>query len=288
MAGGGGRVQGVHVPGDDVAGVVEVGLAASEPGDGALAEGVGDGVRECSRLPAADRLRSHGCSPRWLPRRLSYVPCDCHVRDRSQHITLRTHSVTVRRELAISGSEGSDRFFRPRRPYPSRPVPGGCAPRPPLSALNGPRPQTPDGLRVPAGAGCRDLGVTGHTRRTGFSGRTPVVRSQASRGAGSPVSMRVRTFGPQVGRPFAVQEEGGAVEPVQAGCRARRVHRRAAHHRGDVVGEQFAARARGLQAGTGAASPRPRRPRPGPGRSALPGPAVHPPAPPLPRGRPPR
>ncbi|WP_232838634.1 hypothetical protein, partial [Streptomyces geranii] len=25
---------------------------------------------------------------------------------------------------------------RPRRPYPSHPVPGGCAPRPPLVALN--------------------------------------------------------------------------------------------------------------------------------------------------------
>ncbi len=62
---GGGRV---HVPRDDVAGVVEVGLAAPEPGDGALPEGVRDGVRQRSRLPAADLLRPHGRSPPSCPR----------------------------------------------------------------------------------------------------------------------------------------------------------------------------------------------------------------------------
>ncbi len=66
-AGGVGRGR-VHVPGDDVAGVVEVGLAAPEPGDGALSEGVRDGVRQRSRLPAADLLRPHGRSPPSCPR----------------------------------------------------------------------------------------------------------------------------------------------------------------------------------------------------------------------------
>lgn len=63
-----GRV-GVHVPGDDVAGVVEIGLAAAEPGNGSQAEGIRDGVRECSRLPAADLLRSHARTPPSCPRR---------------------------------------------------------------------------------------------------------------------------------------------------------------------------------------------------------------------------
>ena len=48
----------VHVPGDDLAGVVEVVLAAAEPGQRALAEGVGHRVRERTRLPAPDLLRT--------------------------------------------------------------------------------------------------------------------------------------------------------------------------------------------------------------------------------------
>lgn len=46
LAGTGGRGGRVHVPGDDVAGVVEVELAPPEPGQGALSEGVGHRVRE--------------------------------------------------------------------------------------------------------------------------------------------------------------------------------------------------------------------------------------------------
>jgi hypothetical protein len=75
-AGGVGAGRGrVHVPGDDVAGVVEVGLAAPEPGDGALPEGVRDGVRQRSRLPAADLLRPHGRSPPSCPRGVPSSNC---------------------------------------------------------------------------------------------------------------------------------------------------------------------------------------------------------------------
>ncbi len=49
----------VHVPGDDLPGVVEVVLPAAQPGQWALAEGIRNGVRECSGLPAADLLRPH-------------------------------------------------------------------------------------------------------------------------------------------------------------------------------------------------------------------------------------
>ncbi|WUG30722.1 cobyrinate a,c-diamide synthase [Streptomyces sp. NBC_00459] len=42
----------------------------------------------------------------------------------------------------------------PPPPLPVPSLPGGCAPGPPLSALNGPRPQAPDGLEMPtAGSG---------------------------------------------------------------------------------------------------------------------------------------
>lgn len=115
-----GRVR-VHVPGDDLAGVAEVRLGAAQPGDRALAEGVRHGVRECSRLPAADLLRPHGGSPPSRPRTPVPVPVPvpglrpclscgvspCHVLDRSQHITLRTQAVTIRCELAVSGIRGS-------------------------------------------------------------------------------------------------------------------------------------------------------------------------------------
>lgn len=50
---------GIGVPGDDLAGVVEVVLAAPEPGQGALAEGVRDGVGEGARFPSPDLLRPH-------------------------------------------------------------------------------------------------------------------------------------------------------------------------------------------------------------------------------------
>lgn len=40
---------------------------------------------------------------------LSYVACPCHVRVRSQHITFRTDSVTVRFELTESGTLTSGR-----------------------------------------------------------------------------------------------------------------------------------------------------------------------------------
>ncbi len=67
----------VDVPGDDVSGVVEVRLAAAQPGDGALSERVRHGVRECSRLPAADPFRTHGRSPPLpCPRDL---PCPCDL-----------------------------------------------------------------------------------------------------------------------------------------------------------------------------------------------------------------
>lgn len=44
----------VDVPGDHLARVVEVVLAAAQPRQGALAEGVAHGVGERARLPAAD------------------------------------------------------------------------------------------------------------------------------------------------------------------------------------------------------------------------------------------
>lgn len=59
---------GVGVPGDDMAGVVEVVLAAAQPGQRALAEGVGDGMREGTRLPSPNLLRPHTVSLPQVPR----------------------------------------------------------------------------------------------------------------------------------------------------------------------------------------------------------------------------
>lgn len=46
----------------------------------------------------------------------------------------------------------------------------------------------------------------------------------------------------QIRPALPVHEQRGSVQPVQAGCRPRGVHRRTADHRGDVIGEQIAAR----------------------------------------------
>lgn len=51
----------------------------------------------------------------------------------------------------------------------------------------------------------------------------------------------------QVRRPLSPEEQRGAVEPVEARNGACRVHGRAAHQGGDVVGEQFPTGARGLE-----------------------------------------
>lgn len=67
-AGGAAGQGGIGVPGDDLAGVVEVVLTAAEPGQGALAERVGDGMRKGTRFPSANLLRPHGAPLPQVPR----------------------------------------------------------------------------------------------------------------------------------------------------------------------------------------------------------------------------
>lgn len=100
--GGHGRV---HVPGHDLAVVVVVELAPPEPRQGALAEGIGHRVRERTRLPTPDLLRTHTPVP---------LPRSPERRDRSpaHHIT---HALRHRssRKLQRGSRWGPD------------PVPGG-------------------------------------------------------------------------------------------------------------------------------------------------------------------
>src|SRR5690606_35482427 len=64
-AGGAGEV---GVPGDDLAGVVEVVLTAAQPGQRALPEGIAHRVREGTRLPPANLLRPHAAPLPRIPR----------------------------------------------------------------------------------------------------------------------------------------------------------------------------------------------------------------------------
>ncbi len=75
---------GVGVPGHDLTRVVEVVLAPAQPGKGPLAEGIGDGMRQGTRLPTPNLLRPHGTSLPQAPgttvvRRLSApIPSTSH------------------------------------------------------------------------------------------------------------------------------------------------------------------------------------------------------------------
>ncbi|CAM5287643.1 hypothetical protein SGLAM104S_06849 [Streptomyces glaucescens] len=70
---------------------------------------------------------------------LSYVACPCHVPVRSQHITFRTDSVTVRFELTESGTltsgraAASDEADRLLRAYADLGEPGAQGRRSPYS-----------------------------------------------------------------------------------------------------------------------------------------------------------
>jgi len=96
-----------------------------------------------------------------------------------------------------SGCDTSDTRCRRREG-----LPGGCAPRPPLSALKGPRPQTPDGLDISAPPAFEERGLGRSPRRTGrvraagarkptLRGRGPFLRRRGQPPRGQP-PLRIR------------------------------------------------------------------------------------------------
>src|SRR6478735_1434616 len=106
---------------------------------------------------------------------------------------------------------------------------------------------------VPGDRGRRDVSVVGEGTGGGPSGGGPsdqtdrFLRADAEmaepvpQGRGVPRLYEGEDPGADVRGALPGDEEGGTVQPVESGDRTRRVHRGAADHRRDVVGQQFTA-----------------------------------------------
>lgn len=84
---------GVGVPGDDLAGVVEVVLAAAQPGQRTLPEGIAHGMRQRTRFPPPDVLSPHAAPlprpPTTLPRRIPAPTPAHHITHALRHRSSR-------------------------------------------------------------------------------------------------------------------------------------------------------------------------------------------------------